>query len=582
MAVAIVVAPAAAQTVLVPPSGTMYLHAEIISYNTTDTGEVVGAKQVRGFTIGGYADKVYPFFTEHIGQDTLFYYFQIRRLYMSATDYYRIHGVGASIGCVKDTFPAGETPDDVQLWSSLQKLLNPADAQSGFSTTSSGIDAVVETASAQLTIPTSVAGNGVATQYTATYTFSGDKWHMGPLPVRRYPLRISLRQVDKNADGNHAAIDLTFVDYGLNTLSAVNLTAPASCTSDGGESSSEEETANTTSTMPEFPTTFTAMFRVTMPREKVTFTVREAFSDYSRTSHTTMQPLRPDTLGRVASTEWYVDGKTQMAYFIDKEVVPDGNEVIDPKFRQYFLPDKQTCRRAVIGYELVPTTVASLLLRSPRVPPTFIGNQTVRGMRTGVWTALVDGVRVTYYWADSDANSFSDNEGNSWSPWVPQRYSRLVRMVVEGVGAAGPLFAHHPFYPKAEGFPEPDRSMACRVMMPHHIDMGCDGLTVADGTVGDYLFIYDLVSFTSYVGEGDADIPALCNRSMSSFAFPGGMCYSSGVIPPGAIVVLLIVVGLLAAMFAGCCVWCRFASITRGLQEDIISLAQEMAVPRDH
>ncbi|KAG5466422.1 hypothetical protein LSCM4_01573 [Leishmania orientalis] len=259
-----------------------------------------------------------------------------------------------------------------------------------------------------------------------------------------------------------------------------------------------------------------------------------------------------------------------MAYFHTKYGVQHGDEANDKALREYFFPDKDTCQRVLIGYDLMAKSVSALLMYSPSVPPTFIGNQTVRNVPCGVWVAEVNGFRVTWYWETSrhvDTTPFhtpgSVRSGAS-------AYPKLMRMTVEGQGGAPPLFPHHPFFPQGYAFPLADRSMACGVLGPGEGSIGCN-----ENHDDDYILIYDVTSFVPYVRREDYTIPKACNGTMISGSIPSVLCRYNGITGSVA-AALLVVVALLFALVSGCCVWCPFSRMVRHQQDELARLTWEI------
>ncbi|KAG5491269.1 hypothetical protein JIQ42_01167 [Leishmania sp. Namibia] len=355
----------------------------------------------------------------------------------------------------------------------------------------------------------------------------------------------------------------------IEAFSLVPATSAASSSS-GSSSSSSAWFDDNNPTMPEFPGEFTADFFVISPSDMRVFEVREAFSAVAGISHATLLLPVSGVAGRSSLYEWFVDAYNQMAYFHTKYGVQHGDEANDKALREYFFPDKDTCQRVLIGYDLMAKSVSALLMYSPSVPPTFIGNQTVRNVPCGVWAAEVNGFRVTWYWETSgyvDTTPFHTSESVRSGA---SAYSKLMRMTVEGQGGPPPMFPHHPFFPQPYAFPLADRSMACGVLGPGEGNVGCN-----DNHNGGYILIYDIATFVPYVRLEDYTIPKACNGTMISGSIPSVLCRYGGV-TGGVAAVLLVVIALLFALVSGCCVWCPFSRMVRHQQDELARLTWEI------
>ncbi|KAG5467513.1 hypothetical protein CUR178_01157 [Leishmania enriettii] len=352
--------------------------------------------------------------------------------------------------------------------------------------------------------------------------------------------------------------------------SVESLSSASASSSSGASSSSSAWVDDNNPTMPDFPDEFTADFFVISPSHMRVFEVREAFSAVAGISYTTLLLLVSDVAGRSSLYEWFVDAYNQMAYFHTKYGVQHGDEAHDKALREYFFPDKDTCQRVLIGYDLMAKSVSALLLYSPSVPPTFIGNQTVRNVPCGVWAAEVNGFRVTWYWETSRQVNTTPFQTPESVRSGASAYSKLMRMTVEGQGGAPPLFPHHPFFPQGYAFPMADRSMACGVLGPGEGNMGCN-----DNEDDDFLYIYDVASFVPYVRSEDYTIPKACNSTMISGSIPSVLCRYNGV-TSGVVAALLVVIALLFALVSGCCVWCHFSRMVRHQQDELARLTWEI------
>ncbi|KAK7197972.1 Enriched in surface-labeled proteome protein 9 [Novymonas esmeraldas] len=346
----------------------------------------------------------------------------------------------------------------------------------------------------------------------------------------------------------------------------------SSFSSSSSSSSSPAGDAVTQYTMPEFPDTFTANFLVISPSQHSVFQVREVFSSDYGLSRTKMQfPMR-GIGGRVYEYEWYTNRWYQVAMYHTKFAVPSGEEIIDQALREYFFPDQEKCMSVMIGYGLFAENGRSLLLLAPDTTPTFVGNQTVRNIPCGVWTAEVNGARVSWYWANTDlVNTKSFESNNSWWWYTPPTPARLVRMTVTNQGGPPPLFPHHPFFPQGYAFPAADRTTACEALSPGDLNMGCN--SNLPNTANTY--IYEITSFVSYIRGDDHDIPEACSDLKLSGSIPSFQCDYTGV-TGGVAAVLMVVVAIVFCLMSGCCVWCRFSRMVRRQQEELVRLAQEI------
>ncbi|KAG5466959.1 hypothetical protein LSCM1_01137 [Leishmania martiniquensis] len=373
------------------------------------------------------------------------------------------------------------------------------------------------------------------------------------------------------ASASSSSIDaFSLVPASEHTSSSVDSSQEASSHL-SSQSSSSEWFDDNNPPMPDFPDEFTAEFFVIAPMTKSVFEVYEAFSATQGTSYTRLLLPVSSVADRSVMYEWFIDSYNQLAYFNTKNGVQRGNEDNDKALRDYFFPDQDTCRRVLIGYEMMAKSASALLLYSPTVPPTFIGNQTVRNVPCGVWAAEVSGVLVTWFWATSgsvDTTPFHTPESVQSGL---SDYSRLLRMTVVGHGGPLPLFPHHPFFPQGYAFPVADRALACRALGPGEGDIGCN----ANEGDEDFIIIYDITTFVSYVRRDDYNIPKACDGAKISGSIPSVLCRYGG-ITGGAAAILLVVIALLFALVSGCCVWCPFSRMVRHQQDELARLTWEI------
>jgi hypothetical protein len=325
--------------------------------------------------------------------------------------------------------------------------------------------------------------------------------------------------------------------------------------------------------MPSFPPFFTANFFVISPSQKSVYQIREAFDPFYQTSRALLEYPLTGAAGRVYDYEWFVSGYDQMTYYHETFAVPDGEERISKAVREYFWPDKDTCLKLLIGYNIFASSTETLLLATPNTPPTFIGNETVRNIPCGVWTADVNGARVTWYWATPGLSNVASFESASTNNWQ-ETYGTLVRMTVSGSGGAPPLFTHHPFYPQGYSFPVADRTTACSSLEPTGTDMSCNGWKDQHS----FNYIYDITSFVPYVRDDDRFMPSMCENASLSGSIPSFGCSYSGV-SAAVVAVLLVIVAVLFGLMGGSCVWCRYSRMVRRQQEELVRLTQELQNP---
>ncbi|CAJ1993192.1 Enriched in surface-labeled proteome protein 9 [Leishmania donovani] len=528
----------------------------------------------------------------------------VRTYYINSTDKYSISD---SKGCVH-TKGLYESSDEVLLSESLITMLRSPLSATPSPSMIRGIAADNYSSQYNLTIPSSYGGLGSPATYRAAVLTSTQHWLVNLMQVDLTPVSIEVMTTDSASKINNCLFTFSF--FGSN-VSAVRGSLPSSCKNSSSEHprdwkssnvalpmmralagaakafssrpsvfSSSSETSSSTSaadtanyTMPAFPDDFTANFLVVSPLKKSFYQVRESYSLYAGFSFTSLQFPLKGIAGRVYKHEWYTNSWNQMSYYHTEFAVPSGQEMADEALRKYFFPDLNTCRRVVIAYDLMARSSSSLLLYSPNVPPTFIGNQTVRNIPCGVWVAEIQGVRVTWYWATTDlvdtASFWTVDSIESGA----SAYTRLVRMTVTGKGGAPPLFAHHPFFPQSYAFPVDDRDVACTAMMPSEADMGC----YSYAKNADYTYIYEITSFVPYVRRNDYRLPAACVGVKILGSIPSFQCNYKG-ITGGVASILLAVVALLFSLAGGCCVWCPFSRIVRHQQDELARFTWEIGL----
>ncbi|CAM43592.1 conserved hypothetical protein [Leishmania braziliensis MHOM/BR/75/M2904] len=514
----------------------------------------------------------------------------IHTYYINATDKYTVSDMD---GCMH-TKGSYSSSDDVLLAQSLVGMLQAPLPTTFTTSTIRGIVVKNYSNHFSLIIPVKYGGLGTSATYSAAVLTSTQGWSANLMQVSRTAVSIEVTAVTASTINNCL---FTFSFFGSNVSDAVmppshcesvspspahsvtdlpmnfaRSTIEASVVNARSSSSSSSTSASTrNSNMPDFPADFSANFLVISPSQKSFYHLRAAFSLYAGISRASLQYPMSGVAGRVYEYEWFTNSWDQMSYYYTKFAVPDGEETADKALREYFFPDQNTCKRILIGYDKSARSVSALLLYSPSVPPTFIGNQTVRNIPCGVWAAEVNGVRVMWYWATSDlvdTTSFWTNE--SVDSGV-SKHARLVRMTVSGRGGAPPLFVHHPFFPQGYAFPAPDRSLACKVMLPDEVDISCDGHTKD----ADFTHIYDIMSYVPYVRRNDYRTPLACNGIKTSGSIPSFQCNYNGV-RRGVVAALLIVVSLLFSLVSGCCVWCPFSRIVRQQQRELVRFTQEL------
>lgn len=558
----LLVSTAMAVVSIVPASGRVQVELQTACYNvSTAASERVSTVAVQDVTVAGDLDDtgLYPFFVERFVNSN-----EEQSLYLPGT---KTYVTSAATGCVVLTRDDTLSDDEV-LWGTLRTLFLMPPGTATTASNARGISSLsTAAASATLTVPVSFGGDGKAHTFNVVFQLNDPKWSINFVTVSRMPLSILLQQTS-DADTTYLECQLTLPFFGSNVTSSLDFSTPTACTSSSDTTTTtkapEEDDADT---MPSFPPEFTATFQVIMPDQKEVYSMWESYSSYENFNHAVVRSVHADVVGRVFSYEWYINGQTQMSYFRQQKGVPKGNEVIDPVLRSFFWPDIDTCSRALIGYDVLASSTNTLLLYSRNSPPVFLGNRTVRGIPCAAYAAMVDGSRVTWYWA-TNGTTFPSSTAAS----VKVEYGNLMRIVVDGLGAAPALFTHHPFFAQGYAFPKEDRFAACATMDPW-VPLGCMGIR---GTDDPYQVIYDITSFVPYVLAEDNAVPETCRKVHTSASFPSTSCYLQGGIPPGGVAVLLIIVALLFLLLGSCCVWCRFAPMVRALQEELVNVAEEL------
>ncbi|KAG5466427.1 hypothetical protein LSCM4_01578 [Leishmania orientalis] len=532
----------------------------------------------------------------------------VRTYYISATEKYTVSDSG---GCVHAT-GLFDSDDEVLVAQAIANVLGTPLPLTYNSTAHRGIDAKVFSSSFDLFIPIDLGGLGMVASYGVDVVTTVPGWAVNLVPVEQTVLSVELSAV-MGVSVNNCLFTVSFlssqvfdaptlvppssckrassssirslvaqpVSAARSSLQAVagvagapalslNASANSSVSASPSLSLSSVPPEDINPTMPDLPGEFTADFFVISPNHKSILEVREAFSpdggiSYARVLLPVSSPRRHAYL-----YEWFVDAYNQMVYFNTKYIQPERKKTLRETFRDLFFSVKDTCQRVLIGYDLMAGSIRSLLLYSPSVPPTFIGNQTVRKVPCVAWAAEVNGFRVTWYWSDLehlDTTAFHTPESMDSGATA---YPRLLRMTVEGQGGAPPLFPHHPFFPQGYAFPLADRSMACGVLGPGEGNIGCN-----DNHDDDFLYIYDVTSFVPYVRREDYTIPKACNGTMISGSIPSVLCHFNG-FSGGVEAMLLVVIALLFALVSGCCVWCHFCPTMRHQQDELTRLTWEM------
>lgn len=581
-----------AQTGVLPAYGTVMIEVESVCSSADQPGRV----SVRTATVSGNITSTsgYPFYVERLYDTVL-----VRSYLKSATEMYMVRSDwGPSCSHMTGSFGSDS---NVVYWSLLRQLFTTvyATATGSVSKQVRGISVTESKAAAELTVPADLGGSAAPRAFDVVYLTNDPRWSMNyQQNVAGAPLSVTLTPVDNTGSAESCLFTISY--FGTNVTTAEDLAIPKDCTGMNFDASvtplatpvkraavqpvSAAALANPAAPpMPEFPPEFSANFQTVSPKDRYVRFTRNSFSIYDIFSYTTLQAYHPDSIGRVSRNEWYVTGHSQLSYFVNQVAMLDRRAVIDPKVQEYFFPDKTTCSRALMGYDEVADSVDSLMLVDRLVTPMFVGNRTARNIPCGVWSAPVNGARVTWYFASDtsfyetavptpeDSHMSGDDGSNSQGPYDEFVYSRLVRIVVEGTGGAAPFFLHHPYFAQGYAFPKADRLSACRALGPVAAWMEC----VWPGG-GDFTFSYDVTAYVPYVPYLDTSVPAACINVTTSAAFPSASCGSQGGIPAGAAGILLILVAIIALLLGTCGIWCYSAPVIRGLEEDMIALVAEL------
>ncbi|KAG5467517.1 hypothetical protein CUR178_01161 [Leishmania enriettii] len=543
---------------------------------------------------------LYPLTVERMLDDDF-----VRTYYINATDKYT---VSDSRGCVhtKGSFAKAE---EVVMAQALKEILMVPFPRTYHSAVARDIDVKNYSTQFRMTLPLSLGGLGMAAVHEVSI-LTVTNWTVNLVPVTETVLSIeatahslvtnnclftifflgsntaskpvppppsSCKGASSSSIRSLVAKSVSAARSSLQTVAGVagapalslNASANSSVSASPSLSLSSVPPEDINPTMPDFPDEFTANVFVIMPSNKSILEIREAFSpdggiSYARVLLPVSSPRRHAYL-----YEWFIDSYNQMVYFSTKYASRNGQETNSSDMAEYF-SGQESCQRIRMGYNMMASSVRSLLLYSPSVPPAFIGNQTVRNVPCGVWAAEVNGFRVTWYWSDTkhvDTTPFQTPESVRSGA---SAYSKLMRMTVEGQGGPPPLFPHHPFFPQGYAFPMADRSMACGVLGPGEGNMGCN-----DNEDDDFLYIYDVASFVPYVRSEDYTIPKACNSTKISGSIPSTVCHFSA-FSGGVEATLLVVIALLFALVSGCCVWVHFFPTMRHQQDELARLTWEI------
>ena len=604
-------------TKMLPLYGRTLLDVELVCRNSTSGApNIYGSSMISAFRYSlrysASATSIYPFYVEHMQASSY-----SRIYYISSTEKYIV----AEWDSCTQSKETNSADPEAQLATALVSMLNTALQSAHTTETVRGITAQKYTQQYNLVIPAAYGGLGLSTKYNAVILTTMPGWKVNlDTNVEETILSAELTSVVTSDDTINNCL-FTFTFYGANVSDVLPTSKPSECTwtskakrarlprvarasavlshhaealadSSAAESSAAESTSTTTSTttpepttkptetpstgtlyaMPNFPPQFTANFFVISPSQKSVYQVREAFSEYSM-SHAQLEYPLAGAAGRVYDYEWFVTGYDQMTYYRERFAVPNGQETIDKKVREYFWPDKDTCMKVLIGYDIVAGNAETLLLASPNASATFIGNETVRNIPCGVWAAEVGGVRVTWYWATPGLSNVSFFQPDSTDN-AETTFGTLVRMTVTGQGGSSPLFTHHPFFAQGYPFPASDRATACNLLQPTGVDMSCNGWDSHQ----TFNYIYDITSFVPSVRSDEYMLPTTCASAPLSGSIPSFMCNYSGV--SGAVVaVLLVIIAVLFGLMGGSCVWCRYSRMVRRQQEELMRLTQELQNP---
>ncbi|KAG5491273.1 hypothetical protein JIQ42_01171 [Leishmania sp. Namibia] len=532
----------------------------------------------------------------------------VRIYYASHTDKYTISDSG---GCVHTT-GYFDLSDEVLVSQAIANVLGPPLRHSFKPTVTRGINAKVSTDKFFIFLPLNVGGLGRIATYTVDVVATLPEWTVNLVPVEQTVLSVEITSAVMNGYVNNCLFTIFFLSSqvfdartlvppssckrassssirslvakpvsaarsSLQTVAGVagasvlslNASANSSVSASPSLSLSSVLPKDINPAMPDFPDEFTADFFVIMPSNKSIFEIREAFSFNGGISRATLLLPTSGSRRHTYLYDWFVDSYNQMVYVSTKYASRNGKETSSSGMDEYSV--QESCQRIRMGYKLMAGSIRSLLMYSPSVPPTFIGNQTVRNVPCGVWAAEVNGFRVTWFWATVryvDTTPFHTPESVRSGA---SAYSKLMRMTVEGYDGAAPLFPHHPFFQQPYAFPLADRSMACGVLGPGEGNVGCND----NHTGHNFLYIYDIATFVPYVRLEDYTIPKACNGTKISDSIPSAVCHLTR-ITSGVEAMLLVVIALLFALVSGCCVWCHFSRMVRHQQDELARLTWEI------
>ncbi|KPI82684.1 hypothetical protein ABL78_8303 [Leptomonas seymouri] len=593
---------AAAAVKMLPFYGRALMDVELVCRSSTEKDpHIYGSSKISAFRYAMQFDSstVHPFYVERMQTNDY-----VRTYYTSPSEKYVMSD---SSSCTRVIYTALEEPQEWMAWT-LRSLLSDSLPSTYTSGTTRGISVRNYTSEFSVLIPAEYGGLDSRKVYKATILTTVSGWTVNLMEgIDETLLSIELTSTGSSEIINNCLFTFTF--YGANMSASLPTSEPPECKpqsnlkrmsrtgvarvpaaensqvemlegSDSVASSTEITTSSSsepkTSTpfmMPEFPPYFTANFFVISPGQKSVFQLREAFNPQHQMSRAQLSYPLTGAAGRVYDYEWFVTAFNQMTLYHETFAVPDGQETVSKAVREYFWPDKDTCTRLLLGYDVLAEDPEALLLASLSTPAAFIGNETVRNIPCGVWAAEVGGSRVTWYWATPELSNV-DSFNSKRTHYLGRKYGTLVRMTVTGKGGAPPLFTHHPFFPQSSSFPVADRELACKSLEPTGADMGCNGW----GDQKPYNLIYDITSFVPYVRDEDYDLSDRCAVAPLSGSIPSVGCSFSSV-SDSIVAVLLVVVAVLFGVMGGSCVWCRYSRMVRRQQEELVRLTQALQNP---
>ncbi|KAG5491283.1 hypothetical protein JIQ42_01181 [Leishmania sp. Namibia] len=547
---------------------------------------------------------VFPLYVDKFLDDDF-----VRTYYPNVTDKYTISDSG---GCVHSSW-FFEDADEVLVTRLIGNVLGTPLPLTYNSTVNRGIDARGFSSSFDIFIPVGLGGLGRFATYSVDVMTTVPGWTVNLVPVEQTVLSVELTSAVMNGYVNNCLFTIFLLSSqvfdartlvppssckrassssirslvakpvsaarsSLQTVAGVagasvlslNASANSSVSASPSLSLSSVLPKDINPAMPDFPDEFTANFFVIMPSNKSILEVREAFSPDGGISRATLLLPTSGSRRHTYLYDWFVDWYNQMVYVSTKYASRNGKETSSSGMDEYFSV-QESCQRIRMGYNMMAGSIRSLLMYSPSVPPTFIGNQTVRNVPCGVWTVQANGFRVTWFWATSgyvDTTPFHTPESVRSGA---SAYSKLMRMTVEMRKGAPPMFPHHPFFQQPYAFPLADRSMACGVLGPGEGNVGCND----NHTGHNFLYIYDIATFVPYVRLEDYTIPKACNGTKISDSIPSAVCHLTR-ITSGVEAMLLVVIALLFALVSGCCVWCHFSRMVRHQQDELARLTWEI------